>query len=99
MRQFVVGTTYAEVVLRGICAGSPLSVKVQADVVRFVNKQGSLLQASGASLELESFMQELNTDTWFVVDGALGRSHELHCRGAIFGPKSSRARHTFFLHQ
>ena len=70
VRQLVVGTDEADDALRGIPARMNLQPEVQAEVVRFVQEQRSLMQARGAPPTMTDFMRELNEDTWFVVDGA-----------------------------
>ena len=59
VHQLVVGTGDAEYVLRGILANLNLQPEAQAEVLRFINEQGSLMQGGGASFALIDFMREL----------------------------------------
>jgi len=69
VRQLVVAFDPEEVLV-WLLGRLDLAVEATAEVMAFVNQHGSLMQQGGAAPELIEFMQELNQDTWFVVDGS-----------------------------
>ena len=69
VRQFVIGFSGHDDVLRAIMHRLDLPPAVCQELVRFLAVQGSLLRTGGASQDLIDILTDLNEDTWLVVEG------------------------------